>query len=56
MDDEYTSVRFPKALLKEVDEYLKTSNYFSSRLEFMKEAVRSHLIYYKEVEEKKNKN
>lgn len=38
-----TSVRFPTDLDEEVDRFLEETEYYASRNEFIKEAVRTHL-------------
>ena len=42
-EDKYQSVRLPKAIIKKVDEYLKTHPEYHSRLELIKEALRMHI-------------
>jgi len=44
---QYVSVKLPKVLGQEIDGILKPHGY-SSRAEFVKDAVRSHLVKVKE--------
>ncbi|MDI3475549.1 MAG: hypothetical protein PWQ79_1740 [Thermococcaceae archaeon] len=47
---EKVSIRFPPALMREIDELVERGE-FSSRSEFIKEAVRFFLLHYESPEE-----
>jgi len=42
-EDKYQSIRIPKKLITKLDEYLKQHPEYSSRLELIKEALRTHI-------------
>ena len=42
-EDAYQSIRIPKKLVTKLDEYLKRHSEYSSRLELIKEALRTHI-------------
>ena len=45
---EYTTIRLPKGLLKQVDDVIKNQNLgYTSRAELVKEAIRSYLTNLK---------
>ena len=46
---EYTTIRLPKGLLKQVDDVIKNQNLgYTSRAELVKEAIRSYLANLKQ--------
>lgn len=48
-EDGYSTVRLPEELIKEVDKIVADSKWgFKTRAEFVKEAVRQHLLRVKE--------
>ena len=47
MTEEYSSISLLKSFVKKIDEIVKNKEYgFSSRAEFVKEAIRVHLQKY----------
>ncbi len=47
MTEEYSSVSLPKSFAKKIDEIVNNKEYgFSSRAEFVKEAIRAHFQRY----------
>jgi len=47
MTEDYSSISLPKSFVKKIDEIVDNKEYgYSSRAEFIKEAIRLHLTKY----------
>ena len=55
MKNDYTTIKLPKELLERIDDIIDSKKYgFKTKPEFIKEAIREHLKYYKPVNQQGN--
>ena len=53
--NDYTTIKLPKELLEQIKKILETNQYgFKTKSEFIKEAIREHLKYYKTTNQQEN--
>ena len=55
MQNDYTTIKLPKELLEQIENIIDSKKYgFKTKPEFIKEAIREHLKYYKNTNQQEN--
>ena len=54
-NDDYTTIKLPKELIEQIKKIIESNKYgFKTKSEFIKEAIREHLKYYKNANQQEN--